>query len=106
MARDEGKNVKASSTGANAGTLPNNDENRTPRQLVGRPEKKLSNKGDWLGKIAVVRDVVRCSEDVEGENEQPATENGKRKRQCSAFKRPDRGAYVPRQHVLAPHSPV
>ena len=45
MARDEGKNVKASSTGANAGTLPNNDENRTPRQLVGRPEKSLSKKG-------------------------------------------------------------
>ena len=39
----------------------------------------MSNKGDGLGKIAVVRDVVRCSEDVEGENEQPATENGKRK---------------------------
>ena len=47
MARDEGKNVKASSTRANAGTLPNNDENRTPRQLVGRPEKKIEQEG-WL----------------------------------------------------------
>ena len=79
MARDEGKNVKASSTGANAGTLPNNDENQTPRQIVGRPEKNLSNKGDWLGKIAVVRDVVRCSDDVEGgRNSQPQkTERGR-----------------------------
>ena len=51
----------------------------------------MSNKGDWLGKIAVVRDVVRCSDDVEGENEQPATENGKRKRQCGACRRPDPG---------------
>ena len=50
MARDEGKNVKASSTGANAGTLPNNDENRTPRQLVGRPEKSLRKKGGLTGK--------------------------------------------------------
>ena len=41
--------------------------------------------------MAVVRDVVRCSEDVEGENEQPATENGKRKRQCGACRRPDPG---------------
>ena len=39
MARDEGKNVKTSSTGATAGTLPNNDESQTPRQIVGRPEK-------------------------------------------------------------------
>ena len=84
--------MKASSTGANAGTIPNNDENRTPRQLVGRPEKSLSKKGgaDWEKK-AVVRDVVRCSDDVEGENEQPATENGKRKRQCGACRRPDPG---------------
>ena len=66
MARDEGKNVKASSTGANAGTLPNNDENQMPRQIVGRPEKSLNNKGDWLGKIAVARDAVRCSDDTEG----------------------------------------
>ena len=51
----------------------------------------MSNKGDWLGKIAVVRDVVRCSDDVEGENEQPATENGTRKRQCGACRRPDPG---------------
>ena len=79
MARDEGINVKASSTGANAGTLPNNDENQTPRQIVGRPETSLSKKSDWLKKEAVVHDVVRCSEDVEGENEQPATESGTRK---------------------------
>ena len=106
MARDEGKNVKASSTGANAGTLPNNDENRTPRQLVGRPEKSRSNKGDWLGKIAVVRDVVRCSDDVEGESGQPATENGKRKRQCGACRRHDPATYAARLRAHAPHTPV
>ena len=59
--------------------------------LSGGLKKKLSKKGDRLGKIAVVRDAVRCSDDVEGENEQPATENGKRKRQCGACRRPDPG---------------
>ena len=62
MARDEGTNVKASSTGANAGTLPTNDENQTPRQIVGRPEKSLSKKGDGVRKIAVACDGARRSD--------------------------------------------
>ena len=66
----------------------------------------MSKKGDWLGKIAVVRDVVRCSDDVEGENEQPATENGKRKRQCGACRRPDPATYAARLRAHAPHTPV
>ena len=57
----------------------------------------MSKKGgaDWEKK-AVVRDVVRCSDDVEGESEQPATENGKRKRQCGACRRPDPATYAAR----------
>ena len=58
---------------------PINDGSQSQRQIVGTPEKSLSNKGDWLGKIAVVRDVVRCSDDVEGgRNSQPQkTERGR-----------------------------